>query len=411
MVLNNTLSSTPFGKSLEQPLRNARDPLIALREQAWQQLLQCDLPQKNTSPNVPLGRIYQQAFSYTPSSKHLSKEQVQAFFEKGCEESTLVFIDGHFQPELSAQGALEEIEVCDLQHAHPFQLFVETLLKKSLTTERSFFRLLALSAWQGGLFLYIPPELELKHPIAILNLITSRTPALVCPLLITSLAKRSVVSFKWRTIDLSDASCLFLPIFDIHLEEESRAECHWWHEHVDRLFSWEHICAQQKRNSSWKYVSLSTGSLLHRQEITSQLMQEGADTQLFGLARLKNKEQTHFSVKVDHLHPGCTSRQLFKCALYDTTRSSFSGKIFVDPIAQKTNAYQLNQNLLLSPYAIAYSQPELQIFADDVKASHGCTVGQLDEEQLFYLKSRGLSAETAAQLLADAFYQDILEQL
>ena len=114
---------------------------------------------------------------------------------------------------------------------------------------------------------------------------------------------------------------------------------------------------------------------------------------------------------VEHAAPHARSLQKFKGVLKDTAQSSFEGKIFVRPEAQKTEAYQLNHNLLLSEGAIAHAKPNLEIFADDVKASHGATFAQVDEEQLFYLKSRGISAEVASQLLIGGFMQEMIDQI
>ena len=124
---------------------------------------------------------------------------------------------------------------------------------------------------------------------------------------------------------------------------------------------------------------------------------------------LKDKREAHVNVRVEHLAPHCRSNQLFKGVLTDFSRSSFEGKIYVDQIAQKTEAFQLNSNLLLSDRAHADSKPNLEIFADDVKASHGATVGQLNAEELFYMKTRGITQEEASNLLVFGFAQEILD--
>jgi Fe-S cluster assembly protein SufD len=126
---------------------------------------------------------------------------------------------------------------------------------------------------------------------------------------------------------------------------------------------------------------------------------------------LQQASQSHTHVFVEHAAPHARSLQKFKGVLKDIAQSSFEGKIFVRPVAQKTEAYQLNHNLLLSEGAIANAKPNLEIFADDVKASHGATFSQVDEEQLFYLKSRGLSSMDATQLLIRGFMQEMIDQI
>jgi Fe-S cluster assembly protein SufD len=114
---------------------------------------------------------------------------------------------------------------------------------------------------------------------------------------------------------------------------------------------------------------------------------------------------------VDNVKPHCFSNELYKGILKDSSTGVFNGKIFVRPQAQKTNAYQSNKNVLLSDLASVNTKPQLEIFADDVKCSHGCTIGQLDEEALFYLQSRGIGEKTATSMLLHGFASDILDKI
>jgi Fe-S cluster assembly protein SufD len=148
-----------------------------------------------------------------------------------------------------------------------------------------------------------------------------------------------------------------------------------------------------------------------RQDFCVQLQGERAEAALNGLSLLTGSRQTHTHVLMKHEAPHTRSSQLFKTILADTSRFSFSGKIYVCREAQKTEAYQSNHNLLLSPHALAYSKPNLEIFADDVKASHGATVSKLKEDHLFYLKTRGLPMEIAKKLLVIAFGQEIIHKV
>lgn len=126
---------------------------------------------------------------------------------------------------------------------------------------------------------------------------------------------------------------------------------------------------------------------------------------------LADKREAHTHIFMEHQAPHCRSFQLFKSVLNDFSRSSFEGKIMVRQAAQKTEAFQLNNNLLLSDHAHADSKPNLEIFADDVKASHGATVGQLDIDQLFYMKTRGFSDQAAKNLLIFGFCEQVVEMI
>lgn len=126
---------------------------------------------------------------------------------------------------------------------------------------------------------------------------------------------------------------------------------------------------------------------------------------------LSDKRESHTHIFMEHQAPNCRSYQLFKSVLNDFSRSSFEGKIMVRQAAQKTEAFQLNNNLILNDHAHADSKPNLEIFADDVKASHGATIGQLDGDQLFYMKTRGFSDATAKNLLIYGFCEQVIEMI
>ncbi len=156
-------------------------------------------------------------------------------------------------------------------------------------------------------------------------------------------------------------------------------------------------------------VSLHGGML--ENEIEARLTGEGATCELNGIYLVDGTQEIHTTVNMHHLVPRCTSRQLFKGILNDESKALFFGKINVSPDAQKTEAYQANHNLLLSRKAKVYAQPQLEIYADDVKCSHGATSGRLDELALFYMRSRGIGAEEAKILQQLAFVYAVLEKI
>lgn len=169
--------------------------------------------------------------------------------------------------------------------------------------------------------------------------------------------------------------------------------------------------AQLKRSARLKTVSIMGEREMERVDYKVSLMGAGAEASLYGLYTPHNSAQVHVNVLMEHQSPHTTSKQLFKGVLSDASRASFEGKIYVHQEAQKTDAFQLSNHLLLSPNVVANSKPNLEIFADDVKASHGATVGQIDPELLFYLKARGVDEQLAKQLLIEGFKDEIICQL
>lgn len=172
------------------------------------------------------------------------------------------------------------------------------------------------------------------------------------------------------------------------------------------------IQVKQYRDSQVNYFTLATGSLLARENLRVSLSEEGAACQLHGFYGLSNDaQQIEHHVHVDHEAPLGNSTMLYKGILDKKSRAVFSGKVYVHPKAQKTNAAQENHHLLLSNLAEASSKPELEIYADDIKCKHGATVGQLDEQALFYLRSRGIDKHTATRCLLYSFAEEVFNKV
>jgi Fe-S cluster assembly protein SufD len=158
-------------------------------------------------------------------------------------------------------------------------------------------------------------------------------------------------------------------------------------------------------------VTISLNGGIVRNNLNIALEAEYSEAHLYGLYFQNGSSHVDNHTIVDHVSPHCQSNELYKGILNDNASAVFNGKIFVRQPAQKTNAYQHNKNILLSDNASVNTKPQLEIFADDVKCSHGCTIGQLDEEGMFYLRSRGIPERIARSLLVHAFAIDILEHI
>ena len=190
-------------------------------------------------------------------------------------------------------------------------------------------------------------------------------------------------------------------------------------EHRELVFVNEHrldLHVVQEAGSALKvhalYLSpteVSTGA--SEAHITVEQKGEGCRTEIYSLAFLRGEEQVHLSTNVQHLVGGGSSRQLIKFVLDDAAQGEFYGQLRIAPDAQKTEAHQTNRNLLLSEQAVMRTRPQLEIYADDVKATHGATTGQLDESALFYMQQRCLDERTARKLLINAFMQDVVNTL
>lgn len=183
---------------------------------------------------------------------------------------------------------------------------------------------------------------------------------------------------------------------------------------VDAAPSAEQLSAvfvRADRDAQFRSFFLNTGGALVRNEVYPSLVGPGADVHVSGLALGNKKQRVDTVVSMEHAAPHCESRQLFKGIYADQSAGAFSGTIIVQEGAQKTNAFQSSKSILLSPDASVYTKPQLKIWADDVKCSHGATVGQIDEDALFYLRSRGIPSDAARILLVHAFVGEVLAEI
>ncbi len=241
-----------------------------------------------------------------------------------------------------------------------------------------------------GVFIYIPPKVEVA--LSIENISTCSDVA--SPNIFFSLGKHAKLEVYNANLNAQ---------IDAVLDAGSKMVFKNISAKISQLL---HV--RVKKDASFTFRHYSTGSSL---DMKVQLLEENAEALLQGVICLENSAQSHVRTTVEHLAPYTQSRQHFKALLKGQSHSSFEGKIFVDPIAQKTQGYQLCNNLMLSDQATVNVRPNLEIFADDVKASHGATLGQLDKEALFYLTSRGFSKEAAKQYLIQGFIEELADCL
>ena len=310
--------------------------------------------------------------------------------------SDIVFVDGYYEEEISSPP--EGCICLPLDQAmKSYGVVLQNRFAKELNEEREEFAVLN-GAIHQGLFLYVPPNTQVK-PLTILSQLSSD--GWMAPRLQIFLGKGSSLDLT----EIHRGSGVASALIDIVCEENSELRILDVPELSEGAELYRTLRATLKKGARLVSLSKTNGAANLRYSFHIQLAQENSEVDLRGLDLLSKENQAHTNILIEHLAPHCRSSQHFKKVLEDKSRSSFEGKIYVHPIAQKTEAYQLNQNLLLSKDAFAKSLPNLEIFADDVKASHGATISQLDEEEIFYLRSRGLSELEAKRLLLKGFCQ------
>lgn len=392
------------------------DALARIRQKAWQHFLSLGLPsrQNEVYRYIKLRHLFSQPY-HLAQEKSLSIEQVTPWIYPECLQSVLVFINGNYAPSLSCLDALPaKVAVSTLQEAtSTYGALLNNYWTKTLKDETDAFATLNAALHLKGAFLYFPPKTVVEAPIQILHLVNDDDELqMIMPRVQLFVGPHSDIRVISTQKSLATMSYFVNQVTEWVLDEGA-------HVHYTQVLCDEHsqawhfdaVRATLKRDSTFKTVCVTEGSTTVRTDYKISLMGENAEALLNGVCMLADKREAHTHIFMDHQVPSCRSYQLFKAVLTDFSRSSFEGKIIVRQPAQKTEAFQLNNNLLLSDHAHADSKPNLEIFADDVKASHGATVGQLDPEQLFYMKTRGFSDESAKNLLIYGFCKQIIEMI
>lgn len=363
--------------------------------QAWDRFLELGLPTKEWEVfrYVRLNDLYTQHFE----KAHLAVPEITP------KEGQLVFVNGRFSEALS-RPPCGIIALPVSQAKKTYGSFLNHRLATQLKDEKDPFAALNHALSEEAVFLYCPPKS--LNRIEILHAITPHVkPVILTPRLHIFAGKEAQASIfcshqarGWVNsyLDVAldeDASITLTSLLDE--EEES------WH--------FDAIRTTLKRTSRFTSYAVAKGGSTSRQDYVVRLLEEGAEASLYGVCQLEGRSHHHVNVLMEHCAPYCHSLQHFKNVLKDVARTSFEGKIYVHEVAEKTEAFQMNHNLILGKRASANSKPNLEIFADDVKASHGATVGQIDQEQLFYLQTRGIPRRIAKQLLVQGFCQEILD--
>lgn len=325
----------------------------------------------------------------------------------------IVTLNGSYLKEYSDTSDINDTifigSLVDFFSKHP-NLALEHLSKNIASND--IFSIMNIAFLYDGTVVYIPDDYGKVTSIHILNITGSPDIDVLsqCRNIIIA-GKNSKLKIIETNITIHDRKNLINTFTDIVAGENSNIEYYRIQNDNSNTFHFSKILTEQKRYSEFTSYAITTGGAIVRNNIDCILSGEGCNCNLFGVYITSGKEHVDNHTLIDHAKPNCTSNEFYKGILYDKSRAVFNGKVLVRHDAQKTNAYQSNKNILLSYDAVVDTKPQLEIFADDVKCSHGATVGQLDEESVFYLRSRGLDEKTAKQILIEAFSYDIIEKI
>jgi Fe-S cluster assembly protein SufD len=335
-------------------------------------------------------------------------------FSFGEDWHTIVFVNGRFDPQLSSLSRLDSgMRLLSLSDAWTIAPELTQQIGSIVTdADKHAFTALNTAFMPDGAVLHVPRDVVVRQPVHLLFVTDSNAAKTVMfPRNLIVLERNARATVLESYVALGDAMYFTNAVTEVSVGDGATLEHSRIQREGRRAFHVGTIEARQGRDSHYISFSFATGGSLSRTNVYTKLDGEGCGSTLNGLYMLDGEQHCDHQTKIEHAQPNCFSREVYKGILDGRSHGVFNGKVYVHPIAQKTDGKQTNNTLLLSREAQVDTKPQLEIFADDVKCTHGATVGKLDEMAWFYMKSRGMDAESARRLLIYAFAADVLETI
>jgi Fe-S cluster assembly protein SufD len=384
-----------------------------LRNEALNDFEQLGIPQRREEAYkyTSLKSLFNKEYVLFPKKEtSISYGDIKKYLVHQIDAYRVIFIDGIYSSQLS-QTTHEKFDVCLMSSALNNPKYAAVIEKhyNKLATKDGLTSLNTAFAKEGA-YIHIGNNIAVEKPIEIVYFSTGNEAQLMTqPRNLVVVGENSQVQVIERHQSLSDNEVLTNSVTEIYAGKRSLID--WYKIQNDRLSASliDHTFAEQKDNSEVRIHTFSFGGKLTRNNLSFYQRGEHCNSVLNGVTIIEGKQHVDHSTLVHHTAPNCESFQEYKQIFDERAVGVFHGKVLVDKIAQKINAYQQNNNILVSDTSTINAKPQLEIFADDVKCSHGCTIGQLDEEAMFYMQARGIPKKEARALLMFAFANSVLE--
>lgn len=391
---------------IENPVHNVRVEAMknfemkgfpSKKEEAW----------KYTS----LSALQKTDFSIFPKQvKTLEYKDVKDYFIHEIDTYKLVFIDGVYSSNLS-ETTHDGVDICLMSSAlnkPMYKQIIDVYFNKIASQDESLTTLNTAFSKEGA-YIYIPRNKMPKKPIEILHFATGNEASIMLqPRNLVIVEENAEVQIMERHQSLTANEVLTNSVTEIFAAKNAIVDYYKIQNDAAEASLIDNTYINQKDKSVVNVHTFSFGGKLTRNNLNFYQNGEHIDSTMKGVTILGEKQHVDHHTLVHHIEPNCESHQDYKGIYDENSTGVFNGKIIVERLAQKTNAFQQNNNILISDKATINTKPQLEIFADDVKCSHGCTIGQLDEEALFYLQSRGIPKKEANALLMYAFANNVL---
>lgn len=405
-------------KVLENSLNGtSKWPIHQIRKSALTVLKETGLPglKHEEYKYTHLARALEKHFDFQHQSQPFvdNPENYKHFLYQSDDIINLTFVNGQFVKDLSdihEQKGINILEFSDAYKKH--QEKIDEHFANYAKSEADAFIALNTAFAEKGVFIELEKNQVIEKPVFI-NFITDSTQGEVVayPRNLIIAGKNSQANVVERYMNVGEDPSFVSGVTEAVVYENAILNYYLIEREGDKSY---HVATTQINQIEKSYVNCYTVSLsgaMVRNNLNLVLDAEHCESNMFGIYLLNDKTHVDNHTMVDHRQPNCESNELYKGIMDDNSTGVFNGKIFVRQYAQKTNAFQSNKNIVLSNNASINTKPQLEIWADDVKCSHGCTTGQLDAEQIFYLQSRGISEQRAKAILLYAFVNDIVNKI
>ena len=320
---------------------------------------------------------------------------------------SLVFVNGHFSTELSDKNYPDGIKILALSQMDAAEV---SILGNEVKLEGEIFNAFNTAYATDGIYIHVSAKMQIGPSIELTYISTGENTLSTIRNVIVSEAfsKAHIIQ---QFVSENAENCFTNVVSEISVAQNAFLTIDKLQQEDDSCFHISTEQAKQADNSNFTINTITLGGGLVRNNLNIAVDGQNCETHLNGAYILKGNQHVDNHTVVDHLMPNCESNELYKGVIDGKATAVFNGKVFVRKDAQKINAFQSNGNVLLSDDASVNSKPELEIYADDVKCSHGSTTGQLDEEAVFYLRARGIGEKAARQLMIGAFIGDVLDKI
>ena len=391
-------------------------PIHEIRTKSLKHFEKNGFPTKNDEAwkYTSLAKLIKNDYSIFPKEETtIELKDVKKYFLTDIDTYKIVFIDGIYTPFLS-DTTHDGIDVCLLSAALSKNKYKKIIATYFNTIAKKDDNLTSLntSFTKEGAYIFIPKSVVAEKPIQILHFATGKQgPILLQPRNLIVVEENAQVEIVERHQSLVPHQVMSNSVTEIFAAENALIDYYKVQNDLGEASLIDNTFVAQKTKSNVSVHTFSFGGKLTRNNLNFYQKGEQIDSIMKGITIIGDQQHVDHFTLVDHAQPNCESHQDYKGIYSDKSVGVFNGKIYVNRIAQKTNAFQKNNNILLDDTATINTKPQLEIFADDVKCSHGCTIGQLDEDALFYLRSRGIPKKEAKGLLTYAFANNVLESV